>query len=91
MDSLPTEMRCEILQHLGKSSLKAVRLVNKHFDGIAAPLLFDVLVFSGEASDGRTRTVEYAGLPTAVEDVLPITRHVKTFVFRPALYKQEGM
>lgn len=37
---------------------------------------------------GRKRTVKYAELPKAVEEVLPLAKFVKTFKFSPAYYRE---
>ncbi|KAH7305434.1 hypothetical protein B0I35DRAFT_483798 [Stachybotrys elegans] len=95
MDRMPAELRQEVLQHLDKGSLKALRLANKSWASDAASLLFQVLriygpdkLKSNRPGPGPPRRVEFGKLHQALPEVAPVAQYVKSLVFAPGYYRQ---
>ncbi|CAG9983337.1 unnamed protein product [Clonostachys byssicola] len=97
MERMPVELLRNVLQELGPSSLKNVRLVSKRCAELATPILFSVIKLVGKGhisnriADPRRlpkRSVEFGKLHEAIAEVLPLARNAAGLVFAPAVYRE---
>lgn len=101
-DAFPPELWLESFSYLEHQDHKALTKTCSLFADLARTYIFSILTFDGNKQGltvrrdgrglnrtiGRTKTIEWAHLPKAVDKLcdLAIPRFVKTFKFNPAFY-----